>query len=205
MGWFRRREETLNDRLLREAGYAPDGTKPEPAPPEAEPARTLGLRPLFSVQEAYQVGSLDERRPRPWDVATAVEAPDLHGDAYAFATLPDGSLIVDGSTDEDLSPLADAVEEHLPPPYRAAAVRHDESAWSVSARRIQVIALPFDADELELASIGGERTFLVDAAPTEPAVAPPELVQIGEACGADYAVHAARLDGNDWEVEADPL
>ncbi len=53
MPLFRRREETLNDKLLREAGYATDGTKPPETPPPAmtsEPPPPDAVRPLLLPQ-----------------------------------------------------------------------------------------------------------------------------------------------------------
>src|SRR4051812_4995640 len=86
--WFRRSEETLNDRLLREAGYGTDGT----ALPNAEPAVAAG--------EGLLTGSFEPIRSRNWDITTPVEVPALEGAAHEFATLPDGSLIVDSSCEE---------------------------------------------------------------------------------------------------------
>jgi hypothetical protein len=83
----RRREETLNEQLLREAGL--DGVQddepalPEPAPEPADP---------------YAGTS---------DVLTTAEAPGLPRDAVEFAALPSGVLVFDGDVgDADLSPLA---------------------------------------------------------------------------------------------------
>src|SRR6267378_3361080 len=127
MGLFRRRrEETLNEQLLREAGYDPSG-KPA-APPEEEPAVSpdQGLVDAPAPWLVGPPGPMDPRagltygaaaRPRIWDLVTPAEAPELNAQRYGFATVPDGSLIVDDDCDEDLSPLADAVESELKPPY----------------------------------------------------------------------------------------
>jgi hypothetical protein len=201
---FRRREETLNDRLLREAGYGPDGTKladVEPAVPEA--SSPLLVTPQLPTADGVLLGPLSAQHG--WDAVAAAEAPELRRDAYEFATVPNGSLIVDESCDEDLSPLADGVERQLQAPYRAVAARQDDRFWLVSARRIQVAQLPVDGDELELSSVGGRRVFAIDGRTADAAGAPRELVRLGEARGSDYAVRATRIDADLWEVDADPL
>ncbi len=119
--------------------------------------------------------------------------------------MPDGSLIVDATCDEDLSPLADAIEAQLQPPYRARAVRQDPRRWLVSGRRIQVVHLVADGDELELSCLEGQRTFSIDGRQVDPATNPAELTALGERRGPDYAVHASRIDGDLWEIGADPL
>jgi len=206
---FRRREETLNDKLLREAGYGPDGTKPPEAPHLAitsEPPPPDAVRPLLLPQaDALSAAASAEQRLGSWDaVAIAVE-PRLRDDEYEFATVPDGSLIVDETCDEDLSPLADAVEAQVQPPYRARAVRQDATQWLVSGRRIQVVQLVADGDELELSCFEGQRTFSIEGRQVDPTTAPAELAALGERRGPDYAVHASRIDGDLWEIGADPL
>jgi hypothetical protein len=209
MGLFRRRrEETLNEQLLREAGYDSSG-KPA-APQEDEPAArsendTVNAPAPWLVE---QPGPMDPRggvygaaaRPRVWDIVTSAEAPELNAQRYEFATVPDGSLIVDDTCDEDLSRLADAVERELKPPYRALAVRSDDRWWMVSARNVNVVALPVDGEELELTEVGGERHFVVDGTAKNAARAPTRLVTLGQNEGVDYAVQAQRLDGDLWEV-----
>jgi len=210
MSWFRRRDETLHERALREAGYAADGSgRPVEAPP-APPAvpvsapAPVGIGGFVRLQNVLQ-GSLDERAQRPWDVVVTVEAADMRRDIYSFVVLPDGSLIVDDECDEELAAFADAAETRLRPPYRAEAVRQDAKLWFVSAREIRVVELDVDGDEVELSSVYGELTYTVDGADADVSLAPAELATIGEAAGDDYAVQALRLDGNLWDVGADPL
>jgi hypothetical protein len=209
VGLFRRkREETLNEQLLREAGYDPSGRQagaseetvsepPEPwsvGPPGPMDPRSLGVA----------FGAVNQR-PREWDAVTPVEAPELQGHSYEFAALPDGSLIVDDTVDEDLSPLAEAVERALAPPYRALAVRTDDRWWMVSARKLVVVELALDGEELELSDVGGERHFAVDGIERSPTKAPSTLVAFGQTEGADYVVQARRLDENLWEVTPSAL
>src|SRR5437762_57924 len=90
MRLFRRRgDETLNEQLLREAGYTAEGTytgevahddrETEPEQPEAEP-----------IDEAPQ-----------WDATVSVVDPDLEGDEYGFVVLADGDFELAASRIDD--------------------------------------------------------------------------------------------------------
>ena len=51
-----------------------------------------------------------------------------------FVALEDGTLVVDQDVpDDSLGPLADALEEMVPPPYRAAAARTEGDVWTAVA------------------------------------------------------------------------
>jgi len=204
---FRRRDETLNERLLREAGYGPDGTKLENVPPVAmatAPSPPDAFMPLFPQADGL-LGSSREPGAGHWDAVTIAAGSGLRDDAYEFATVPDGTRIVAETCDEDLSPFADAIEAQVQPPYRARAVRQANGMWLVSGRRIRVVELAAEGEELELSSLEGRRLFSVDGQPADPATAPSELAALGERRSVDYAVHASRIDGDLWEIEADPL
>ena len=138
MGWFRRKgEETYNEQLLREAGLGGEA-EPEPAPLSAPEA--------YGIRAAFGFGA----RPAEWDVYVTAQAPDLAGDEVGFVALPEGDLIVeDEEGDADLSPLADAVEQQLKPPYRAIGRRDEGALWAVAARQIDVRRLERDGDEFE--------------------------------------------------------
>ena len=58
-------------------------------------------------------------------------------------------------------------------------------------------------DELELVDSGAGRTLTVDGERAFGSV--PELERIGQAQGEQYVVRASRVDGEAWEIEADPL
>jgi hypothetical protein len=136
-------------------------------------------------------------------VASA-EAPGLAGDEVHFVTLPNGDLVVDEDEPPDtLAPLADAVEQTLEAPYRAEAVRQNDDVWAVAARRIAVASFRADGDELELVSGEAGRTLTVDGERAFGSV--PELERIGGSQGEHHVVRASRLDGEVWEIEADPL
>jgi hypothetical protein len=141
-------------------------------------------------------------RMREWDATAVAEAPDLDADEVTFATLPDGTLIVDG--EEDCVPLADALETQLPPPYRAWAVRRNETQWAVAGRTIEVAELP-DAtgDVVDLTVRDGERSLVVDGMPTFGGV--PSLERLAGARYDAYVAHAERLDGDFWDVRVTPL
>lgn len=198
MGLFRRRRETLNEQLLRKAGLDPAQVLGDPRP-----------RPLLqppSILAAAGVPDGSSVSPREWDGATTVEAPGLTGDRVEFTTLPNGDLIVsDESGDADLSPLADAVEQHVSPPYRAVAARQDGDRWGVGARRIAVESFPFpDADSVELTRKDSWTELRVDGEPSDHAV-PRALEQLGERAGSDYFIKAERIDGDSWEVKVTAL
>jgi hypothetical protein len=178
-----RREEPLHERLAREGGLV----EPEPRAPWRE------------------VGIHGQQRPREADVVVTVDATDVEGEAARFVSLPDGSLLVEEGPDTSLEPLATAVEQELRPPYRARAVRRDESLWAVEATRIEVLELP-DApggDAIDVTHTADGTVVAVDEAPVFGSI--PALEQRGEREGTDYAVHAERLDGNLWEVKAAAL
>jgi hypothetical protein len=182
MALFRRREP-LHERLAREGGLI----EPEPKAPWRE------------------VGIHGQQRPREADVVVTVDAPDVEGDAARFVSLPDGTLLVEEGPDSSLEALAAAVEQELRPPYRARAVRRDESLWAVEATRIEVLELP-DApggDAIDVTRTSEGTTVTVDEARIFGSI--PALEQRGEREGGDYAVHADRLDGDLWEVRAAPL
>jgi hypothetical protein len=199
VGLFRRRQETLNEQLLREAGLDPAqvlGNVPPPGP--LEPPKSLYA--LLGLPDGSGVG------PREWDCAVTVAAPGLAGDDIGFTTIPNGDVIVAEETgDADLSPLADAVERHLEPPYRAVAQRQAGDTWAVAAKRIEVAKISFrDGDSLELSRNGEDEELRVDGEPSDKPV-PPALEQAGEAVGESFYVEAERIDGDLWEVRATAL
>jgi hypothetical protein len=203
--WPFRRKETLNERLLREAGIEAGSIAGELAP-EHDPADLqeswFDDRSLLPFERLS--GEVTAARPRRWDAVVSAEAPQIRGRELGFVALPDRSLIVDdGEADGDLTPLADAVETRLEPPYRAQAVRRGDDVWAVAARRIDVASFAADGDEITLSEHGGNRTMTVDGEETVGSV--PELEQIGRREGNSYVVRAQRIDDDLWEVSANPL
>jgi hypothetical protein len=226
MGIFRRRkEETLNEQMLREAGIDADGdTPPEQNSPDSVTSssnlpqateETGPPEPFDPYAGSYPVepaggivpASLDRAMARPavWDLVTTATAAGIAGDKVEFATLPAGDLIVDTETgDGDLSPLADVVETQLKPPYRVLARREDGDVWSIAARTIDVVELTFEGgDEIELVENEGNTELRVDGKPWSQEI--PELERAGETLGTDFVVQADRLDGDLWEIRASAL
>lgn len=202
MGLFRRRQETLNEQLLREAGLEPSqmlGDSVSPPPPQPLEPPKSGLASA-GVVDGSGLG------PKEWDVATMTIVPGLVGKRAAFTTLPNGDVIVDQEDGyADLSPLADAIEERLSPPYRAVASRQTGELWGVGAKRIQVAEIPFPSGgklELSRSREGGE--LRVDGEPSD-APTPAELERVGSAIGRSFYVEANRIDGDLWEVRATAL
>jgi len=212
VGLFRRRNETLNEQLLREAGLDPAHVRDEP-PPVPEPSAAPESRPKHepSAPAPFPVGDINlghgHRRgiADEWDTMVTVRAANLAGARIEFTTLPDGDILVEKEEgDGDLAPLAEAVERHVDPPYRAIAARQDGDVWAVGAKRIQVAKFEFaEADAIELSVNHGAQQVRVDGEPSDRQV--PELEQLGEREGPNYCVEAGRIDGDFWEVKATVL
>ncbi|MGZ4289862.1 MAG: hypothetical protein ACXVQZ_04510 [Gaiellaceae bacterium] len=206
MGLFRRKQETLNEQLLREAGLDPAQTLGDPSParePRGESEPVLSEpppRPPDDVHLSWPRGGTGD-----WDTVVTATVAGLAGDQVEFTTLPDGDVIVEREKgDGDLSPLADAVEQKIDPPYRAVAARQDDDLWGVAAKRIQVEKFQLaEGDAVELTQNDGVRELRVDGEPSDAEI--PELARLGEQVGVDYCVEARRIDGDFWEVEVSAL
>ena len=205
MGLFRRKQETLNERLLREAGLDPAGEPGEAPDPDPDPSAE-SEDPPFDFDPPPPVPTRRHLRTGTdeWDAVVTVRSTTLQGNQIEFTALPDGDIIVDAEKgDGDLAPLADAVEQKIDPPYKASATRHEE-LWAVGAKRIHVAKVELAAgDAIELTANGGAREVRVNGELSDAEV--PELVQLGEQAGADYCVEAERIDGDVWEVRVSPL
>jgi len=142
---------------------------------------------------------------RRWDAVASATAPSVKGDSVHFVALDDGTLVVDeDEPDASLGPLADAVEQTIPPPYRAEGVRRGGDTWAVAATRIQIASLPdLRGDEAELTSTRDGKVLQVDGRTTLGSSR--ALERLGEAEGTEYVVRATRLDGTLWEVDAAAL
>jgi hypothetical protein len=181
---FRRRREPLHERLAREAGL----------PLEWEPEHEIVAPPALP-----EVGIHGLHRPRIWDAVVAVDA-ELPGDRFRFVGLADELLVEEGG-EGDLSPLAEAVERELSPPYRAEAVRRHGATWAVGAKAIVARELAgAPGDELEQTVHDGETTLLVDGERSFGSVRGLERLRDG-----DYVVRASRLDGDLFELRVDAL
>lgn len=190
-----RRSKPLHVRLAEDGGLVAPAAPPGLA---AEP-------PGWDGEQRGEAGIHGVPRARRWDVVAMADVPGLRGDVVEFVALADRSLLSESdASDEALARLAEAVEEQLPPPYRAEAVRRGAEQWAVGARRIAVLDVHgLHGDEAELVTVGGVRTLHVDGQATIRSV--PELQRAGEAVSREYAVRARRLEGSLWEVEASAL
>lgn len=195
MGLFGRRKP-LHERLAEAGGLgaattAGGGSITQPPGWDGAPRGVVGIH---GVAQA-----------RRWDVVASAEAPALHGDEVHFVALEDGTLVVEeDEPDASLTPLADAVEEKVPPPYRAEAVRRGSETWAVAATRIAVASLPdLRGDDAELTSTREGTVLKVDGRTALGSAR--GLERLGEIEGTEYVVRATRLDGDLWEVEATPL
>ncbi len=209
MPFWRRREETLNESLAREAGLSLAGETPERHPEPEE--RRDDDRAEFLFRRAHGVlTDIDAvhgpHRAREWDTVATVRVAGIQGERVNFVALPEGDLVVDEDVpDEALEAVAAAVEATVEPPYRAEAVRRGDETWAVAARTIDVVELPADVegDELELAVHEGERTLTLDGLPTDLWL--PALDRLLEDRHASYVVRATRLEDRLWEAEIFPL
>jgi hypothetical protein len=194
VGLFRKRSESYNEQMLREAGLL-DYLRDQPPQPLAEPT----LLAKAGLPDGAGVG------PREWDAAVNATAPGLTGSRIEFTSLPDGDLLVDDEDGAgDLSPLADCVEQDVQPPYKALAVRQDGDLWAVAAKRIELVRIDFPhADSLELSRKDSWTELRVDGEPSDAQI--PQLEGLGEAQGRDFFVKAERLDGDLWEVRVSAL
>lgn len=181
------RREPLHKKLARQGGIE----DPERGPVDTTPK--WGAAGIHGVARA-----------RRWDAVATAEAPGLAGDELHFVALPNGDLVVEEDVPPDApAPLADALEQHVSPPYRAEAVRQEDGVWGVAARRIRVEQFEAEGERLEQVSTADGRTLTVDGAREFGSV--PALDRVGQEQGEQHVVRATRLDENLWEIEADPL
>lgn len=166
MGLFRR-ARPLHELLAEEADLDIGGENGA-EPGQRTPSRLAGL--MHGLADGFLSAPPDEfgrpspfgevalhgvPRPREWDAVASAEA-ELPGSEVHFTALPDGTLVVEEDVpDGSLTPLAEAIEATINPPYVAEGIRRDEGVWAIGARRIRVRSFPeHDGDELELVESG---------------------------------------------------
>ena len=176
------------------------GDVQQPPPPGLSAAP-----PGWDGEQRGEPGIHGVPRARRWDAVVAVRAPKLDGDTVHFVALADGSLVVEEDQPDDaLTPLADALETRLAPPYRAEGVRRDGSLWGVAGRRIALVREPgLDGEEAELVVTSTGRTLTVDG--LQRVARAPAFESAGTAEAREFVVRATRLDEDLWEVEVTPL
>lgn len=141
---------------------------------------------------------------KTYDAVVAAHAPGLTGEAVTFVALEDGTLVVNEDIPNGmLAPIADALEQMVSPPYRAAAGRTDGDAWAAVAESVDIVELrDVGGDEVDLTVVDGERTLSVDGEPTTgPVRALDALAEEHES----VAMHAERVDGDLFAVDVFPL
>jgi hypothetical protein len=194
VGLFRRHRETLNEQLAREAGLGGEQRKQTRVDQTAPPA-------VFELLGGTGGGVVG---PELCDSFALTEAPGLDCDDIAFWALPDGELFVAEKGSANASLLADAVEKHIHPPYKALASRQDDDLWAVAAMRMEVARFDFDGGDSLTLGRDEVTAFTVDGNPSDTA-APKELEAIGEAVAANFYVEADRIAGDVWEVSVTAL
>jgi hypothetical protein len=194
-----KRQQPLHQRLAEEADLAARLADPGRPPSLAAEA------PGWDGEPRGEPGIHGVPRARRWDAVATAESPLLRGDTVHFVSLADRTLLVEeDEPDDGVSPLADAVDALLSPPYRAEAVRRTETAWAVGASRIEVAEVRgLTGDDAELAVTRQGRALQVDGRTVLGRA--PALERLGAALGAEYVVRGRRLDGDLWEVEATAL
>ena len=166
--------------------------------------RTRDLLAAVQGAQAGIAGVTGAARGPTFDAFASAQCPGLTGDTAVFVVLEDGTIIVaEGALEGSLEPLAQAVEQTVGAPYRAAAARADGETWSVVAESVRLAELPgLEGDTVDLTVVGGERALTVDGEQTkQPLLALDALAEEHT----DVAVHAERVDGNQFAVDVFPL
>jgi hypothetical protein len=185
---FLRRDKPLHEQLAEQGELDIGAAESSDEPPPRSPSRLAGLMHGFAdgflsapPDEFGRPSPLGEvalhgvPRAREWDTVASVQA-ELPGEEIHFTALPDGTLLVEEEVpDGVLTPLAEAIESSLNPPYYAEGVRRDGPVWAVGGKRIRVRSFPeHEEDELELVEDG-------------------------------HIVIGRRLDGDVFEIQVSPL
>jgi hypothetical protein len=200
LGIFRR-EKPIHEQLADEAGLDIDGLGDELA---AGASRESFETRVPIPSDLLAVHGIP--REREWDAVASAQAPDLPGEELEYVALADGTLVVDEDVpDESLSPLADALEGQISPPYHGYAFWQQDDVWAVAAKRVQVVEVPEDVpgDEVELAVNDGARSTVVDG--EESGAEIPSLETFASQQFRSFVLRASRLDDLLWEATVIPL
>ena len=192
---FLRRDEPLHEKLAREGGLDFPWTTHDLAGP---------LDPDHPLQQIAGIHGVP--RPREWDAVASAEAPGTPGDALEFVVLADGTLIVDEEVPEGaLSPLADALEITIDPPYHAYARRREQDVWAVAAFVVDVVEVSEElpGDVVSISVQDGLRETVVGDQHYGYRIQ--SLEQFAEADFEAYVLEGTRIDGELWEVTVSPL
>ncbi|HEU5064413.1 MAG TPA: hypothetical protein VFT86_00800 [Gaiellaceae bacterium] len=199
MGFFKR-ERPIHEQLAAEAGLDIDGLDDELAAGAGESIQTRVPMP----SDLLAVHGIP--REREWDAVASAQAPDLPGEGLEYVALADGTFVVDEDVPEgSLSPLADALESQISPPYHGYAFWQQDDVWAVAAKRVQVVEVPEDVpgDEVELTVNDGVRSTVVDG--EESGAELSSLETFASQQFGSFVLRASRLDDLLWEVTIIPL
>lgn len=167
-------------------------------------ARSDELLAALSTSQLGIAGITGVPRGKTWDAVASAHAPELTGESVTFTTLDDGTLVVDQNIpDDSLAPVADAIEQMLPPPYRAAAAKNEGDVWTAVAEAVHIVELSgIEADEIDLTIVDGERTLTLGGEVTIRTL--PALDALADEHDS-VALHAERVDGELFAVDVFPL
>ena len=197
MKWHRKSEEENPAERAVDPEADAEPTVERPAEPEE-----LVETPFAGTSVASGGGSFVgiPRARGNWDLVVTGEAPGLIGsDELGFVAVEDGDIFMDSQYPEgDVTPLAEAVELQIQPPYRAYGARQAGDLWAIAARGIDLGHFQATGDEIELTVRGGERELVVDGSRSLGSV--PELERLGEVEGADFFARAVRIEDDLWEL-----
>jgi hypothetical protein len=200
--WHRKSEEGS----AAESAFDLDAEVEQTVERPAEPVASVEM-PFAGTSVASGGGSfLGIPRTRGnWDLVVTEEAPDLTGaDELGFVVVEDGDIFMDSQLpDGDVTPLAEAIELRIQPPYRAYGARQEGDQWAVAARSIELGRFQAEGDEIELTVRGGERELIVNGSRSSGSV--PELEHLGAEESDDFFARAVRIEDDLWEVTINPL
>ena len=200
MGFFRR-EKPIHEQLADEAGLDIDGLADELAAGAAREGLQTSVPTPSDLLAVHGIP-----REREWDAVASAQAPDLPGEEVEYVALGDGTLVVDEDVpDGSLSPLAEALEGLIGPPYHGYAFWQEDDVWAVAAKRVHVVEVPEDVpgDEVQLSVNDGARSTVVDGEESRAEI--PSLETFASQQFGSFVLRASRLDDLLWEVTVIPL
>jgi hypothetical protein len=203
-----RRDEPVNEQLRREVeaeGAIAGSSEEDEINRPVEPVPTGVSLAGMSVEKGGASFLGVPRARGDWDLVITGEAPDLTGsDELGFVVVEDGDIFMDSQLPEgDVTPLAEAIEMQIQPPYRAYGVRQEGDLWAVAARGIELAHFQAAGDEIKLTVRGDERELVVDGRKSFGIA--PELEQLGKEASEDFFARAVRIEDDLWEVTINPL
>jgi hypothetical protein len=201
-------EKAVHEKLRREAEAAGTPIGAEDEELVERPDTPVPVDAAFAGSSVDQGALAFAGVPRirgDWDLVVTGEAPGLTGsDELGFVVVEDGDIFMDSHLPEgDVTPLAEAIEQQLQPPYRAYGTRQEGDLWAVAVREIEIAHFKTEGDEIELTVRGDEHELFVDGRKSFGSV--PGLEQLGKEAAEDFFARGRRVEDDLWEVTIDPL